>query len=145
MALKFLSAFRAVQPTKWSVFTSVLNFSKIPFPIIRPFLHLYFPTSKPIQELSVRVRTAFYPQFPLFSEILLNTTHISLFINYLSKHSYATKANTFPPRMVNMVQSVWLFFTEAFWLFSFLNWLPNVGEQICPYCATVNRHINVCF
>lgn len=63
------------------------------------------------------LETAFYPQFPLFLEILLNTAHISIvYISYLSKHSYATKASTFLPRAVDVVQSVSLFFTGAFWL-----------------------------
>lgn len=87
----------------------------------------------------------FTPNSLCFQKFYLILYTYQLFINYLSKHSYATKANTFPPRAVSMAQSVWLFFTEAFWLFSFLNWLPNVGEQIYPYCATVNRHINLCF
>lgn len=79
------------------------------------------------------LETAFYPQFPLFLEILLNTAHISIvYVSYLSKHSYTTKASTFLPRAVDVVQSVSLFFTGAFWLiFSlslFFNWLPNVGK-----------------
>lgn len=132
MALKLLLSFRTVQSTKRPIFISVVNFSKIPFPIVRPFLHLYVLPLNLYKSYLHILETV--PQFPLFLEILLNTADVSIvFISYLSKRSYATKASTFLPRVVNVVQSVWLFFTEAFWLIfslslSFFNWLPNVGK-----------------
>lgn len=73
-----------------------------------------------------------YPYFPLIFDIL-HILHTSvIYINYMSKHNYVSKGNTFPPWAGNMLQDRWLFYGNIFVIIYSDCWLSEVVEQIEP-------------